>query len=389
MQWPGTSLCIRDETRGICVQTLQQTHFSVGDTVDLVGFSEVDNSTSILTDAVFKKVASGAPVTAEPVAAEQALLNKHNSELVQIDGELIGRDLATSNTTLMLTSGKFIFTAVLPQNQAGRDATVWKNGSRLRLTGVCSIQFDPQLSVSEEGVTVPKSFKVLLRSPGDVVVLQRPSWWTPDHALVLLAMALTGTLLFLAWVVVLRKRLEEQTNLIRESEERFRHMALHDSLTGPASRALLQDRLNVGLQSARRHQTGLALLMLDIDKFKQINDAFGHQAGDEVLRVSASRLLQAVRQSDTVARVGGDEFVVLFHGLCDPLAAEALAGKVVEALADPIPLAGQAIPVSVSAGVCVACAGELDAEELMKGADAALYQAKAQGRNCYRVFRSI
>jgi diguanylate cyclase (GGDEF)-like protein len=179
----------------------------------------------------------------------------------------------------------------------------------------------------------------------------------------------------------------EQTVLLRKSEERFRHMALHDALTGLATRLLLDDRLTAAWKSAKRHQTGLALLMVDIDKFKEINDSFGHQAGDEVLRVTAGRLMQAVRISDTVARIGGDEFVVLLVDMHDPQMAERIAAKIVKSLAQPVPFAGREIPVSVSVGVDTSDAGGLDEEALLKSADDALYQAKAKGRNCFYVSR--
>ena len=385
-QWPGASLCIRDTTRGLCAQTVQDTHLAIGDVADVVGFAGAENSTSVLTNAVFTRADSGVPVAAEPVTAEQALLGKHNSELVQIDGELIGRDLASSDTTLMLTSGKFIFTAVLPQSLAGPEASAWKNGSKLRITGICSVQFNAQLSVLKDGIAVPESFRVLMRSPGDVVVVQEPSWWTPGHALVLLALALAGTLVVLGWVVALRRRVEQQARLIRESEEVFRHMALHDALTGLATRRLLGDRLNSAVETARRHHKGLALLMLDLDKFKDINDTFGHHAGDEVLRVTANRLLDAVRKSDTVARIGGDEFVILLPEFGDRQAAENIAEKLVAALSVPISFEEHLVPVTVSVGVCTSPAGELDADELLKNADIALYLAKERGRNRFEIF---
>jgi diguanylate cyclase (GGDEF)-like protein len=219
-----------------------------------------------------------------------------------------------------------------------------------------------------------------------VTVVQSPSWWTARHALILLALVLAGMLLVLAWVLALRKRVEEQTSLLRKSEERFRHMALHDALTGLATRRLLQDRLNVAVQTAKRHQTCLAVLMLDMDRFKQINDTFGHATGDEVLRITANRLLESVRKSDTVARMGGDEFVVLLPDLLEPQAAEKIAANLVETLATPIPFAGREVPVSVSVGVCTVSAGETDADTLLANVDVALYHAKERGRNCFQVF---
>ena len=385
LQWPGSLLCIRDATRGICVQTAQDTPLATGDLVDVAGFVGTEDNTPVLTGAVYKSAGQSGPVAAEPVSAEQALHGNHDSNLIQIDGQLIGDDLATSDTTLLLTSGYTIFAAILPKNMSGSEPNPWKIGSRLRVTGICSVRVDARSNV-RQGVAVTKSFRVLLRSPEDVVVLQRPSWWTPGHALIVLALALIVTLVVLGWVMVLRRRVEEQAVLLRKSEEQFRHMALHDALTGLATRLLLQDRLDAAVEIAKRHKTGLALLMVDLDKFKDINDTFGHQAGDEVLRITADRLVEAVRKIDTVARIGGDEFVLVLSDVRDPHIAERIAANIVETLAVPIPFAELELPVTVSVGVCSAAAGELDGEALFRGADAALYQAKANGRNRYQVF---
>jgi diguanylate cyclase (GGDEF)-like protein len=268
----------------------------------------------------------------------------------------------------------------------------WKPGTKIKITGICAVQ-----SVASEalgpGFSVPSSFRVLLRSPADVVIVERPSWWTPGHGLLVLGLALAGTMMVLAWVVVLRRRVDQQTNLLREqaellkeSESRYRHMAQHDALTGLATRLVLQDRLSVALEAAKRHRTGLTLLMLDLDKFKEINDTRGHHAGDEVLRVTANRLLDSVRKSDTVARIGGDEFVILLAESGDRLAAEIIAEKLVVALSVPIPFEKHVIHVSVSIGVCISWAGEMGAEELLKIADAALYAAKEHGRNRFEIF---
>jgi diguanylate cyclase (GGDEF)-like protein len=387
LQWPDSPLCIRDANRGICVQTVQDTRFALGDLVDIAGFAGTENDQPVLTDAVLRGAGKGAPVAAAPVSVEQALQGNHDSDLIQIDGQLIGDDMATSDLNLMLASGNTVFAAVLPKDLIGSEAAPWKIGSRLRVTGICSVQVDTR-SHLREGVAVTKSFRVLMRSPKDVVVLQRPSWWTPAHALLLLALAFAVTLEVLVWVAVLRGRVQHQADLLRESEERFRHMALHDGLTGLATRLLLRDRLNTAVDAANRHKTGLALLMVDLDRFKETNDTFGHAAGDEVLRVTAKRLQEAVRKIDTVARIGGDEFVLLLTDLHDPHVAERVAAKVVAALAVPVPFGGQNMPISVSVGVCSAFAPELDAETLLKRADAALYRAKARGRNCFEIYVS-
>lgn len=386
LQRPGALLCIRDATRGICAQTAQSTRVAEGDEVDVVGFVTAENSSPMLIDTVFRRISSDRPVSAAQVTAGGALHGKHDSELIQIDGQLIGRDMEISDIALLISSQGNIFSAIVPKEMAGQEADTWKVGSTLRVTGICSVQLDAQESAIGEGMAVPKSFRVLMRSPHDVVVLIKPSWWTSFHALVVLAMVLAVTLFVLAWVVVLRRRVMRQTKLLRKSEERFRHMALHDALTGLATRLLLEDRLGTAVEAGRRHQTSLALLMIDIDEFKSINDTYGHLSGDEVLRVAAIRLKQAVRRSDTVARMGGDEFVVLLPEINDPAMAESIAAKIVKSLADPVHFLEHQIPISASVGVCTLAADELDSERLLQAADEALYKAKARGRNCYHVF---
>ena len=380
LQWPGSSVCIRDATRGICAQTIQTTRLRSGEIVDIAGFARAEGSAPILTDAVFRDVglAATTPITALPVTAEQALLDGHESEIIQIEGLLVSRDLASTDIRLLIRSGKTIFTAVLPQDLGGAETSTWKEGSVLRITGICSVQLDAERTGLEIGTAVPMAFSVLMRSPADVVIVRKPSWWTPPHMVLLLAVALAGTLGVLWWVVVLRRR-------IRLSEERFRHMAQHDTLTGLATRLVLQDRLNVALEAAKRHHTGLAVLMLDLDRFKEVNDTFGHSAGDEVLRVTANRLLESVRKSDTVARVGGDEFVILLPEF-DSANVESIAAKLVVVASGPIQFENHAVPVSVSVGVCTFSAEEMDAVEMLKGADAALYEAKEHGRRRFSIY---
>jgi diguanylate cyclase (GGDEF)-like protein len=381
LQWPASSVCIQDATQGICAQTAQNTRLRNGELIDIAGFVRVEESAPMLDDAVFRSSGSSAdaPVEAVPATVEEILAGAHDSQLIRIDGRLLSRDLSSSDTTLLVESGKFIFKAVLPQSLSGPETKAWMNGSLLRITGVASVQIDTQRSELGLGTAVPKTFRVMLRSPADVAVLKRPSWWTPSHALMVLAVAFAGTLVVLGWVVLLRKRL-------RESEERFRHMALHDALTGLATRLLLQDRLHVAVENARRHRTGLAILMIDLDRFKTINDAFGHPAGDEVLRITADRILETVRSSDTVARLGGDEFVVLLSHIGDSKMAEEVTANIVKTLARPISFEGREMQVSASVGICCARSGELDEDDMMKNADTALYCAKKHGRDRYEVF---
>ncbi len=381
LQWPGSSVCLTDATGGICAQTSQDERVVNGELIDVVGFVGVEGSAPVLTDALFKPAGPSSPVpfAAEMVTPEEVLAGGHESQLIQTDGRLISRDLASADTVLLLSSGKYIFKAILPRNLSSPAVRKWGTGSVIRVTGICSVQVDAQRSALGLGTAVPTTFSVLLRSPADVTIIERASWWTPGHAVVLLTFALLVTLVVLGWVVRLRKR-------IRESEERFRHLAQHDALTGLSSRLVLGDGLDAALERARSRQSGLALLMVDLDKFKEINDDLGHHAGDRVLQVSAQRLRDAVRGSDTVIRFGGDEFVVLLTDLREIAVAERIAASIVEDLSAPISVAGREVAVTASVGISTAFSGEMEADLLLRQADIALYRAKAV-RGCgYRVF---
>ena len=162
------------------------------------------------------------------------------------------------------------------------------------------------------------------------------------------------------------------------SERLLRHQALHDELTGLPNRTLLYDRLEHAL--ARRDQTALALLFVDLDDFKTINDTLGHQVGDRLLQDIAPRIAAAVRPADTVARFGGDEFVILCEDLSGPSDAIRVAGRVRTAFAEPFDVAGSPRQMTASIGVAVSEDGAIDANTLIRDADAAVYRAKDQGR---------
>jgi diguanylate cyclase (GGDEF)-like protein len=377
----GRSVFIRDDAEGASVTTLEPTSLEPGDLVDAVGYRSLDASSTTLDDAIIKRLGTAPVPEPKLVTAQEASSGDFVDELVRISGRLIEIQHEGDRDTFLVAYGNSVFSAILPDEDK-QGLTGLSNAREIQITGVCLIAENK----SARDFWDPKAFHILLRSPADVVVISRASWWTTGHTLLLLAFLLAETLAVLVWVAALRRRVAQQTTLLRESEERFRHMALHDALTGLATRLLLQDRLDVALASARRHGTRLAVLMVDLDGFKGINDTHGHPAGDEVLRVTASRLQDAVRKEDTVSRFGGDEFVVLLPDLSDPPAAERTAARIVESLAFPIRLADRQVPVSVSVGVCTLYGEEeLDADDLIRCADTALYRAKANGRNCYVV----
>ncbi len=169
-------------------------------------------------------------------------------------------------------------------------------------------------------------------------------------------------------------------------EGSLRHMAHHDFLTGLPNRLAFGHALGAILQDATRQSVGCAVLCLDVDRFKLVNDLYGHQAGDEVLKRAAGRLQSLTRPTDVVARISGDEFVVAMAPGTDPDAASSLAVRLVTALSEPIILDGQQISVGASIGVAIYPKDGTDAGELLRNADMALYQAKRDGRGTHRFF---
>jgi diguanylate cyclase (GGDEF)-like protein len=174
----------------------------------------------------------------------------------------------------------------------------------------------------------------------------------------------------------------------RRTEEHTRHEALHDPLTGLPNRNLFLDRLEHALTVAARRETSIAVLFLDLDQFKLVNDSLGHAAGDELLAAVAPRIEQALRPGDTVARFGGDEFAVLAEDIGSERGATRIAERVAETLARPFILRGREHFVSASVGIALGAGSEAP-EALIRDADSALYRAKERGRGGYEIFDEV
>jgi diguanylate cyclase (GGDEF)-like protein/PAS domain S-box-containing protein len=171
----------------------------------------------------------------------------------------------------------------------------------------------------------------------------------------------------------------------KQLEDELRHQAFHDSLTGLANRALFEDRLAHAVALARRQVRGFAVLFLDLDDFKTINDSLGHARGDELLRAAASRIGSILRPSDTAARLGGDEFALLIEMVDSERDPQMIAGRILEALELPFPIAGRELRVTASVGVAI-WSESTGVEELLRNADTAMYAAKADGKATIRSF---
>ncbi|MGC0929729.1 EAL domain-containing protein [Pantoea agglomerans] len=170
------------------------------------------------------------------------------------------------------------------------------------------------------------------------------------------------------------------------SEAQAQHLAFHDVLTGLPNRALVEDRLTQALALATRHDQRVALLLIDLDRFKTINDTHGHHAGDELIIAVAQRLSRIVRASDTVGRIGGDEFIVVMPDVDNIGQVQSLAQRIIDELSEPFTLFGSDVWSGASIGLALAPKDGVDRLELMRKADIALYEAKSGGRGTYRQF---
>ncbi len=172
----------------------------------------------------------------------------------------------------------------------------------------------------------------------------------------------------------------------KRAEETIRQLAYHDSLTGLPNRRLFSDRLNLAMAHAHRSQQKLAVMLFDLDHFKEVNDTLGHSVGDKLLQAVGERLTSLLRKEDTVARMGGDEFMLLLPEIAGVEDADQVAQKVLEALRKPFVLNGHEIHISTSIGIALYPDDGEDVDALMKNADIAMYRAKDQGRDNYQCY---
>src|SRR5712671_2771236 len=206
-----------------------------------------------------------------------------------------------------------------------------------------------------------------------------------DLSVITAAVAMLFNVGLLGLVILLaRREIKER----RHAEEVVRFAATHDPLTGLPNRLLLAERANRALASARSEGCGVGLLFIDLDRFKNINDALGHEAGDRLLQNVAGRLARCVRRSDTIARQGGDEFVVLIEALQDRGDLAQVAQKILVEVAKPMTVYGKEFQITASIGISVSPVDGEDLRALLNNADIAMYRAKQQGKNTAQYYAS-
>jgi diguanylate cyclase (GGDEF)-like protein len=182
----------------------------------------------------------------------------------------------------------------------------------------------------------------------------------------------------------LESRRREAESDRRHAAEQLAHLARHDPLTGLANRLSFRDRLDHAVAGAQRSGKQVAVMFLDLDRFKEVNDTYGHEVGDELLVVVADRLRNVARRADTIGRLGGDEFVLLLEGLDDPEGAATVAAKVLESLSSSIDIGARRLRVTTSIGIALYPDDADDVDDLLRHADSAMYEAKSAGRDTFR-----
>lgn len=386
--WPGRMLCLHDAGGNVCAQINQTKAAPPGTWVDVIGFPNVGEFSPTLIDATFK--ISGQIMLVPPVAlnGDHALRDQYDGALISMEGKVIGEDSGAADPTIILSAGKNAFSIVFAKNPLLK-LNHPENGSLVRATGICSIQSDGTGDPSRAGFPIAKSFRLLLRSPSDLIILNRPSWWNAVHTLRVLALALVLALYALLRVALLSRRVNHQTGVIQNQlletaalKDAAEFHAAHDELTGTRNRRAIFAEFQREYDAATHSGHTLGIIMVDLDHFKHVNDTYGHLTGDAILRETVRRITLAVRSSDLVGRYGGEEFmIVLPH--CERLQLQSCAERIRAAIAGEPMLVGEtAITMTTSVGTSVTICPAHAMLDVLAAADSALYQAKNTGRNC-------
>ena len=429
---------VQDSSGGVLVRGDVHS-IRLGQRIEAVGYPTLAGRYSpVLSDAVFRSLPGSGTIQPQATSAAVIPHGNYDSQLVTIEGRLLAAVPAPSSINLLLQSGVQTFTAELDLPSRG-DLPDLRAGSVLRLTGVASAQIDPN-HVYQLLQLAPVGFKLLLRSPEDVTVIHAAPYWTTGKTLGLLALLSLLIVAILAWVAVLRRRVDrqrialekasqtaqavhdlsaametvsaeqkfdaqvsvrgseeiaglvvgfntmlaqllEKDNARRDAEARLLLQATIDELTGLPNRRVLAYQLAQSMARARRERTMLGFLYIDLDGFKLVNDSFGHAAGDRLLVEAGQRLRSRVRESDTLARIGGDEFTVILHHINDPGDAQRAAECLLESLVSPFHVEGHEITIGASIGISIFPDANSDNDNLLQQADSAMYSAKRDGKN--------
>jgi PAS domain S-box-containing protein len=219
LQWPGRWVYIEDGSQGLFIPTVEKAPLRLGEVVDVAGFPAMGEYSLMLEDVVLRPTGLGQEIAAKPVTILDAMKGADDAKLIQIKAHLVNQDQTSDYPTLVMSSGGMLFFALLPSGIKSEKTAAWQNGSELQLTGICSVQVDKYLSAQREGAALPVSFRILLRSSQDVVVLTTPSWWTAGRILAVLAICVLIILFCTLWLLSLKRRVIERTETLRAALE--------------------------------------------------------------------------------------------------------------------------------------------------------------------------
>lgn len=432
----GRFVSIADASHGLFIRTNNAHDLKVGDLIDVAGFPDMGDYTPVLEDVVYRKIGTALLPAPISLSANEMFKGVADAELVRIRGHLLKQTHTMQEMTLLIAADDHTFTAVLPADE-GRDLVDLRDGSLLELTGACFVEVFPDKT--------PRAVQILLRSAQDVVVVQAASWWTAGHAIAMLGLLFATVLVALGWITLLRRRVHAQMMALKhareeaaaindlaramqevaterkftarvsaagsdqiaqlglgfnkmlaeleegelakqEAETKLQQQAVTDELTGLPNRRLFSDRLAHSLAVTQREQKVLALLYIDLDGFKLVNDSLGHTIGDLLLIQVAQRLRVRIRQADTLARLGGDEFTVILTTLRTPEEADFVATSLLESFSQQFMIDGHEIVIGASIGISVFPRDASDPVSLLQQADSAMYAAKHNGKNQVKSF---
>ncbi len=431
-------LYVQDHTGGTRVDA-DAKGLRVGDFVDVVGYPSPEGYSPILKDATVRLQRHDQPLPAQKITAESIGDGRFDSELVSTEGTLVSVQNSPDSVTLVLQANGRTLDAILYMATSSQQFVVPSKGSRLRVTGICWVPVqDSTTYLLLTKARVPA--RLIIPSPADIRVLQASAWWNAQRAVLIVVALFLAVCASLAWIAVLGRHVQRQGQALQkakdkneainkfisviqevsrnkrftarvpvegnneicllgtefnnmlselyardlaksEAESKLQHQALTDDLTGLPNRRLLSDRLSQALEMAKRDRSIVALIYLDLDGFKLVNDSLGHTVGDMLLAEVSRRLQSRIRKSDTLARLGGDEFTVVLTHLKGGDEAALVAKSLLEVLSRSFLIENHDINISASIGIALFPENGADANELLQQADSAMYSAKRDGKN--------
>lgn len=349
------SFYMQDASAGIYVAAEQKAQVHTGQLVEVSGFAVAGSNGPYLEDATVHVVQEASQVAPVRLTSDD-ITTAYRSQLVTVEGRLIDR-IDGAETTLMLRTGSLVLRVRV---QGLRISPELRRGSMLEVTGI----------LQAEGPTNQNSFRIALPTAENVRVMQAASWWTAENAARSLTVAIVAILAVLLWMLVKTYRLRS-------------YQAKHDSLTGLPNRGSTLEYMERQMARAVRERLPIGIILADVDHFKKVNDTFGHQAGDAVLKKIAEILGAALRPYDAVGRYGGEEFLLVVPS-CDAAMANEVAERIrVRIMAEIFTsvLDNKSFQVTCSFGVAIANGAQWNVDSTLAAADRALYAAKNSGRN--------